>query len=517
MVAVNDTRREQHVAASWMQLELDEGGRCLIEASAGTGKTWAISVLYLRLLLERQLGPRQIIVTTFTDAAAQELRERIRARLLWAERRARDALGRVVVPAAGAADDVAWLTSRWRRNSGDAPEGGSISADLNRLRLAQADLDQAPIGTLHSLCRRILADHPFESGSAFAVGTAVPPDAINAELADDLWRRLGQSAGAMADDDKVWWKSGSGRTELDKYLRIVLAPGVGVQTTEAGPIDELMQPANARILRQWIGDGSQFRRADSRLRSRLEMLAAFIANGDRTAEPPKDLAEVLADPLDKHRRDHAVPTVRNAGPLEFARRAAALLPALGGALRSSALARYRRELREQRRRRLIESGAMTFDELIERVHDALLRNGDALADRLFATWPVALIDEFQDTDAQQYAILDRIYRTSGNERRGRLVLIGDPKQAIYRFRGGDIDTYLEARETATSTLALTVNHRSSRQYVAALNAFYARGGTRLSSDPGHRITYVPVHSSDRRDAIPYRIDGVICERPLQFH
>jgi exodeoxyribonuclease V beta subunit len=112
---------------------------------------------------------------------------------------------------------------------------------------------------------------------------------------------------------------------------------------------------------------------------------------------------------------------------------------------------------------------MTFDELIERVHDALLRNGDALADRLFAAWPVALIDEFQDTDAQQCAILDRIYRAAQGNPRGRLVMIGDPKQAIYRFRGGDIDTYLEARETATSTLALAVNHRSSRQYVTALN------------------------------------------------
>jgi len=513
---MNSTRREQPVMAqSWTQLTLDDGGRSLIEASAGTGKTWTISVLYLRLLLEQPLGPRQIIVTTFTDAAAQELRERIRARLLWAERLAREALAHATV--AGATDDVDWLTGRWRRDRGDGFAAGAITADLNRLRLAQADLDHAPIGTLHSLCRRILADHPFESGSPFAFGTPVPPDAINAELANDLWRRLGQSAGAMADDDRLWWKSGAGRDELDKYLRIVLAPGVGVQTTEAGSIDELMQPANARILRRWIGDGSQFKRSTSKLRSRLEALATFIENGDRAAEPPKDLADALADPLDKHRRDHAIPTVRNAEALEFARRAAALLPVLGSALRSRALARYRDELREQRRRRLIESGAMTFDELIERVHDALLRNGDALADRLLATWPVALIDEFQDTDAQQYAILDRIYRTAEGNARGHLIMIGDPKQAIYRFRGGDIDTYLEARETATSMLALAVNHRSSRQYVAALNSFYARAGARLSSEAVHQIRYVPVGESDRRDSSPYAVDGGICERPLQFH
>jgi exodeoxyribonuclease V beta subunit len=514
---MSQARRDQHIAAaSWTQLPLDDGGRSLIEASAGTGKTWVISVLYLRLLLEQPLGPRQIIVTTFTDAAAQELRERIRTRLLWAERLARNGPARAIAPA-GADDAAEWLTSRWHRDSGDGFAAGAITADLNRLRLALADLDQAPIGTLHSLCRRILADHPFESGSPFAFGTPVPPDAINAELADDLWRRLGQSAGAMPDEDRMWWKAGEGRSELDKYLRIVLAPGVGVQTTDLGPIDELMKPANAQVLRKWIGDGSQFKRATSKLRSRLEALARFIENGDRAAEPPKDLADALADPLDKHRRDHALAAVRDSEALAIARHAAVLLPALGSALRSRALARYRDELRAQRRRRLIESGAMTFDELIERVHDALLRNGDALADRLFAAWPVALIDEFQDTDAQQYAILDRIYRAAQGNPRGRLVMIGDPKQAIYRFRGGDIDTYLEARETATSTLALAVNHRSSRQYVTALNSFYARAGVRLSSDATHQIQYMPVRQSDRRDGSPYAVDGVVCKQPLQFH
>jgi len=511
---MNEAQLPQQAVASWKQLALDDGGRSLIEASAGTGKTWAISVLYLRLLLERQLGPRQIIVTTFTDAAAQELRERIRARLQWAERLARHALAGAHAPAAGDGDDRQWLTARWQRN-GATLALADITADLNRLRLAQADLDQAPIGTLHSLCRRILADYPFESGSAFAFAAPVAPDAINVELADDLWRRLGQAAGTMPDDDKVWWNAG--RDELDKYLRVVLAPGVGVETLAPGPIAELMRPANAKALRQWIGDGAQFKRATSKLRTRLDALATFIENGDRAAEAPKDLAEVLADPLDKHRRDHALPAVRDAQALAIARRAAVLLPALGNALRSVSLARYRSELRELRRRRLIESAAMTFDELIERVHDALLGNSDVLADRLFAAWPVALIDEFQDTDAQQYAILDRIYRTAAGNQRGRLVLIGDPRQAIYRFRGGDIDTYLDARETATSSLALAVNYRSSRSYVAALNAFYARAGARLSSDPDHRIEYVAVRASARPDANPYRVDGVICERPLQFH
>src|SRR5262249_42649934 len=146
----------------------------------------------------------------------------------------------------------------------------AINADLARLRLAQAELDLAPIGTLHGLCRRVLGDHPFESGSTFAFGTPLPPDAINAELAEDLWRRLGQSASAFADDARAWWQSG--REQLDKHLRLALAPGVGVEAIAIAPIGDIMKAENATALRQWLGDGSQFVRANSRLRSRIEAL-----------------------------------------------------------------------------------------------------------------------------------------------------------------------------------------------------------------------------------------------------
>ena len=512
---MNERQREAATeAVDWTRLDLGEGGRSLIEASAGTGKTWTISVLYLRLLLERGLGPRQIVVTTFTDAAAQELRERIRARLRWAERIARDDSA----PAKAEDQAEAWLRSRWQRGESGEPDRAAVATDINRLRLAAADLDQAPIGTLHGLCRRILADHPFESGGAFELGVAVPPDTINAELADDLWRRLGQTEQPLCDGDRLWWKGGAGRTELDRYLRVVLAPGVGVETLALNGADEIMRPENAIALRRWLGDGAQFRRANSRLRSRLSKLAEFIENGDIVADWTKasDLAAVLDEPRENHLRPGALKAAQDADALKIADRAAAVIPRIGAALRSTALARYRKDLRALRRTRLIASGEMTFDELIERAADALERNA-ALGEALAAAWPAALVDEFQDTDAQQYAILDRIYARSGAAMRGRLVMIGDPKQAIYRFRGGDIDAYLDARATATSGLVLDVNFRASRPLVAALNAFYARAGNVMSSDRGNPIAYQPVRASPRLDDRPYRIDGAICERPLHFH
>src|SRR5690606_15788248 len=129
-----------------------------------------------------------------------------------------------------------------------------------------------------------------------------------------------------------------------------------------------------------------------------------------------------------------------------------------------------------------------------------------LAERLFEQWPVALVDEFQDTDSLQFAILDRIYRHHSNDHcnarssdavRGRLVMIGDPKQAIYRFRGGDIDAYLRAARQAGEHLALATNHRSADAYVDALNRFYALAGAQLGS-AGSSIAYRPVASSGRR-------------------
>ena len=491
---------------SWTALALDGDGRSLIEASAGTGKTWTISVLYLRLLLEQALGPAQIVVTTFTDAAAQELRERIRARIGWALRET--AAGDGARADATEAPVRAWLHARWQA-------GGAAQADRDRLLLAQFELDRAPIGTLHGLCRRILTDYPFESGSTFEFGEPVAPEAIQQELFDDLWRQLNQGEGQLAAGDELWRKATRGK--FDRHLRAVLAPGVGVALLDRAELDAVMQEDNARMLLAWL-DAAQFTRSNSKLLKRLAKLGNVIAGGDPYLPLDDDINPVLDEPLAIHLRAPWIDDPRTMRVLAFARRATDVLARLADQPRAEALARYADELRRRGRERLAASGRMTFDELIERVHRGLHgQTGAALADRLFEAWPVALVDEFQDTDLTQFAILDRIYRDAAGSARGRLVMIGDPKQAIYRFRGGDIDAYLQVRTSAESLLDLTTNFRSSRPLVQALNAFYAASGAALSADPQHAIRYVPVEASSKLDAAPYRIDGTPCDRPLQFH
>lgn len=510
------------VAASWAQLTLAPAGRSLVEASAGTGKTWTIAMLYLRILLEQEFTPQQIIVTTFTNAAAQELGGRIRARIEWALQCANALLagdGKANAAArdegAGRTPDQVWLDGRWRRAQG-VIDKTRVRADRNRLRIALAELDLAPIGTLHSVCRRILNEFPLECGIGFGISEMVDAAALHGVLFDDLWRYLEQSTGDLDDEDAAAWAKG--RKRLNSHLKLLLAPGVNIAAPPAQRITKLMNSDNARRIRDWV-DNAQWQRSNSALAARLCELAQFIATGGADdangSALAKELAKAVAQPLEKSLKS-GCPSAKRWPPIrDIASEAVQLLPCIADLPFQRALTRYQTRLRERLRAQLARNAQLSFDEVIARVHEALQGADNALAMRLCQRWPVALVDEFQDTDALQYGILDRIYRVSERKLRGHLLMIGDPKQAIYRFRGGDIDAYLAARESATETLKLTVNFRSSQALVGALNAWYAASGEVLSSNDQHEIRYetVSAHGLDAR----YTIAGKDCRTPLHLH
>lgn len=498
----------------WRALPLHAGGRSLIEASAGTGKTWTISVLYLRLLLEgdEPLGAARIAVTTFTEAAAQELHERLRRRLAWAEQRACRALEGALPPPAAERTDEAWLQARWVADG--VIDGARVRADLNRLRLALVELDLAPISTLHGFCRRVLADFPFECGSAFTPGEMACARTLHSELVQDLWRELVQSSGALDAGEQAWVDAG--REALSRALQQALAPGVSIRALDRAALHDVMQPGHAQQLRDFVGDGSWFKSSRSVLMRGLLGLADHIDGGNPSvalaAAVDKDLR---ADPATQFKPTRLQAALESP-VLAFARRARSVLEHAAAPAEAEALQRFRDRVHARRERRLREHGLMTFDAQIQHVHAALHGDGGhAFAARLHETWPVMLVDEFQDTDAQQFAILDRIYREEAGAPRGRLVMIGDPKQAIYRFRGGDIHAYLAARTGADTLLHLQTNHRSSRALVAALNEWYSLAGQVLGQDD--RIRVQPVSAAGRADATPLVENGAPRARPLVLH
>ncbi|MEO5812891.1 MAG: UvrD-helicase domain-containing protein [Rhodanobacter sp.] len=499
--------------ADWLTLNLAAGGRSLIEASAGTGKTWTIAVLYLRLLLERELSPRQIVVTTFTDAAAQELHERLRSKLQWALLQADSD----TAPAAAHAPDEAWLHARW------AHVAASRSDDSARLRLALAEMDVAPINTLHGLCRRILADYPFACGVPFALGDMVAEEALLDEVTTDVWRRLQQSN----DDDALvkLQRSTAPRLSLGKLksgLALCLSPGVRIELTPPGELSQQLPADWAKRLRLLIERDELFRKG-STLRRAWAELAQFI---DGLAPlPDDDTIAVLQEAGNlKGILKNGLQDPEVIAAAEFSVRAAQVLQELREQTQRDFWQQVAALARREMHALLQARHQLTFDELLGKVSAALARESTTggarpLADALCAAWPVALVDEFQDTDGQQYGILDAIYRDEAGDKRGRLVMIGDPKQAIYRFRGGDIHAYRLASEQADpdGRLQLETNYRSAQALVEACNQLYASGGEVLSADLDHRIKYRRVHASDRCAEEPYTIAGQPCTQPLHVH
>ena len=478
-------------------------GRVLIEASAGTGKTWNIGVIYLRLLLERGLRVEQILVTTFTDAAAQELRERLRRRLVEAER-----LLEAAARDAASADPLeSWLAAL-------CPDADSTRLALRRIQLARSDLDRAPVSTIHALCQRIQRDYPLQSGAAFADDQLFDEQQLMRECVEDFWRRRYLAGAVDPREAELLLKDGP-----EGLLRDLggLANSVDARI-EAGGLAELERAlgvlrtdASIAELRRLAGDKSLYAPRKTALSNRLGKIADALQNDDEGA---------LASALDKTFEPEAILEQQVPGSTALLhahpsiQALQALRPLLGlrdVLVRGEVLAAAAQACRDELPRRARQRHVLTFSMLIDAVHQRLCGEhaDELLADRLFEAFPVALIDEFQDTDQRQFAIFERIYRE-----RGTLVMIGDPKQAIYGFRGGDIAAYLRAGEQAGQRFSLSTNHRSSRALVEALNAWYGHTEGGFGQLP---IRYQPVAPAGKADQQPYTVDGQPVAQPLVLH
>lgn len=486
------------IALDWRQLPLE--GVSLIEASAGTGKTWNIALLYLRLVLERRLEAQQVLVTTFTDAAAEELRARIRQRLL-------DAEAALVAPQLPASELQPFLEALCLRDG--------HTALLTRLRMALLDVDQAPISTIHGFCRRVLGDFPFDTGVPFTLGEIIDEQALIRECVEDFWRRRFLADAIDPWDSAFVLSEGvDGFAKLVRELLAVEADAIEIDST-AGLRSwwEEFRRQDHAALAAMLGIDAAFAKAENNvLRRNLQALLAATHTGDVGSVAWSQLGEKLApDKLAtagiKAFRPHLSTWP---GVLELAA-VRQLFARADQRVRNEAALDCARFVREQMRSRLQLRGQTTFRQLIDEVHDRLAGPAGAqLARRLQRTWPVALIDEFQDTDARQWAIFDRIWRGSGSAGCG-LILIGDPKQSIYGFRGGDVHCYLAVRDSLPPDCLRSIkrNFRSHPDLLAALNGLYARAGARGLGDSG--IEYVEVEPGERE-----RWQAPALAQPLQL-
>jgi len=498
-----------------------EGVR-LIEASAGTGKTFTLATLFTRLVVEKGWRIGQILAVTFTDAATQELRKRIRERLALA--------AQLVERAPSEQDSPEVVLTRVILHRQLALGEETPAALARRLQTAADEIDLASIFTIHGFCTRVLREHALESGHTFDPPTLLPSErALHEELAADLWR---VHANDPATVDALTWLWASPEA-LAGDLSTLIKP---LPLLPARPSHTFDDPApQLRLTATALADAIAAHAEDAQ----TQIATAFdrkVFDGRRAKRPSFDKAfgELFAGRSAQHwpRGDKShlgklLPVQLLAfckDGMEGQCPASPLFDALQAWwhaadareqwLRQQATA-FLHDLRDEARARLAElkriGRVQTYDDLIDGVADALDGPHRAtLVQQLRAQYAIALVDEFQDTDDRQWGIFQRVFGDSQETREAGLApalfLIGDPKQAIYGFRGGDIHTYLKAKRQADAAPALDRNFRSRPTVLHAIEALYANAGERafLEAD----IAFEPVHPGSTRVDADFVRDGV---------
>ena len=506
-------------------------GSRLIEASAGTGKTWTIAALYLRLVLghggdnahPRALMPPDILVMTFTRAATRELSDRIRARLTEAVQFFR-----------GEREPEAH-DQQLQGLLADHPEGPARSQAAWRLSMAAEAMDEAAVFTIDAWCQRMLREHAFDSGNLFDEELAADEEQLRREAVQDYWRQQcypleGEVLEAVLG---VWGGLDALLQDMRSLLDQVMAAGgpapgedsladcvQAAQAERAAALTALAQGwgAQAQSLRDWL-DGQvaeQGAHWDGRKLAPRHYTGWLQTVIDWAGDPlntPLALTEAACHRLSPEglleARKKSAPSL--AVPPGFAAlqqllRDHAQLPTLSSRLRLHAAQRVLQRLVQLKR----QQGTFGFADMLQRLDTALAGdNGPALRARIQAQYPVALIDEFQDTSPLQYRLFDRIYRTAANDPDTGLLLIGDPKQSIYGFRGADIYSYLQAREaTLGRHYVLDTNYRSSQALVDAVNHWFGQAEEREGAGAfmfrtpdgaGNPLPFVPVQAKGRSE------------------
>ncbi len=461
----------------------------LLEASAGTGKTFALAHLVLRLLSEgrRPLEVEELLVVTFTDAAAAELRDRIARRL-------QEAL--VLLDHANPEADEP--LQQWRK----ALLADQVIAIKGRLLLALERLDRADITTIHGFCRRTLQRHALEAGLGPDVALESQGRERRQQLVHDYWQQqvlplpphlLAGLQSQQVNPEQLVNLLGS--LDGDPALQLTPLPeGWSSDLTLAQQLAPHWSSVWQQFQAEWEARSEaleeEFAAAAVELKSLGVKYAPYRlkAKPDRLGRVQTWLAQLEApagyDALlqqeDLKKYFHPGAFTKAAAPAhgdQVSLPQAPLLQAIAAVVEGPAelaLLHFCHWGRAELQRRRERSGEISFGQLLEQLDPGPEpREPSPLLQAVSRRYRAALIDEFQDTDPIQWRILKRAFAQEPS--RHLLVMVGDPKQAIYRFRGGELQTYRQAAAEADGRFGLFENRRSSAALVAGLNALMQPG------------------------------------------
>lgn len=476
-------------------------GERLIEASAGTGKTFTIGVLYLRLLLglgaraafSRPLMVEEILVVTFTEAATEELRGRIRDNIH----------GLRIACVRGVSDDL--------MHKALLAEIGDLNEAAAQLLAAERQMDEAAIYTIHGFCQRMLSNNAFESGILFEQTLLQDEQPLRRLACADFWRRHCYPLPlAVARAVSQEW---SGPEALLKDLSAYLQ-GETPKFRQAPGDDETILSRHQQIIVQIDAVKAQWRAVAHELEALIS--ASGVDKRSYSSRYLPNWLEKVGIWAEQETGDYQLPKelekFRQSILFEKTKKGAAPQHSVFSAidsifeqpltLRDLILARAISEIRtsvQQEKRQRAELG---FDDLLSKLDAALQQpGGELLAQSIRTRYPVAMIDEFQDTDPQQYRIFHTLY---GNQGECGLLLIGDPKQAIYAFRGADIFTYIRARSEVSAHYTLETNWRSSFPMVQSVNRLFSSVEVPFLFE---QIPFIKVAAAEKNSRLSFEIKG----------
>jgi exodeoxyribonuclease V beta subunit len=455
-------------------------GMNLIEASAGTGKTYTITGLYIRLIIEQAMTVDQVLVVTYTKAATAELRERIRSRMV-ALKRAYET----------GKDDA--LSSALLVQHADCDQR------LQRLNLAILSFDQAAVFTIHGFCQRLLAQSAFESGMPFQTEMLLDERELIQEIVDDFWRI--QIQDIQPGLQRFLLQNGFSPERLAMDVRgKINKPYMDIKGCSMpeviADLESKFHLVFGQVRQEWVSSRDEIirllRESDglSRSKYRIDSIDNWVIAMDcflQSNPGPRFKA------LEKFSTSTINASLKKTGvapshPLfDLCDQLLPILDALEHYYEQARVALFERLLRylnEESRVRKKRLRVQSYDDLLLNLDRALQgHRAEQLILAVRRTYAAALIDEFQDTDPIQYEIFRRLFRCDS----GSLFLVGDPKQAIYSFRGADIFAYLKARADAGNCYTLDVNWRSVPALIQAVNTLFdqPQGGFLFPQIPFH--------------------------------
>jgi len=456
-------------------------GTNLIEASAGTGKTYTICSLYARLILEKELDISNILVVTYTGAATEELRDRIRNVL----------------------HDMYILYSSCLKSPGhplDAYDSWMIEMltqcptspkRLQRLDMAIRNFDEAAIYTIHSFCHRVLLENAFESGVIFDAELLSDTSHLIQEIADDFFRQH------LYEANPLFLQYARKNTQTPDTLRewinyIITAPFLKLSPDITCPSEEVISDLENNYTAYYEQTKAIFK---SEYQSILEALTNH--QGINRSKYRDDRVEKWLYQLKNYFSDVPVPrlphenlerfqqiSINNGTKKNYESPEHIFFEFCEMLMNTSSqlldvyetkMTYIKKEFMQQAQSILFEKKKklqiQSFDDLLHYVYKALSGDVDSpLAKVIRNKYHAALIDEFQDTDPIQY----HIFYTVFSHPECVLYIIGDPKQAIYSFRGADLFAYLNGVENADNQYTLDTNWRSSPSLVDSINLLFFR-------------------------------------------